>query len=74
MQSLVECDITWIEREIVQKGDCMATSFCPPITESGTSCNAISVGSRKDWNEYLLKRLGQVASTPSSLVVIKEIV
>ena len=38
------------------------------------SYNAISVGSRKDWGEYLLKRLGQVAPAPPSLVVIEEIV
>ena len=35
---------------------------------------AYSVGLRKDWDEYLLKRLGQATSTPPSLVVIEEIV
>jgi len=35
--------------------------------------NAISIGPRKDWGEYLLKRLGQVALAPSSSVVIEEI-
>ena len=38
------------------------------------SYNAISVGSRKDWGKYLLKRLGQVTLAPSSLIVIEEIV
>ncbi|KAK9997908.1 hypothetical protein SO802_017511 [Lithocarpus litseifolius] len=38
------------------------------------SYNAISVGSRKDWDEYLLKRLGQVAPAPSFSVVIEKIV
>ena len=52
----------------------MATSLCPLATQSEASCNATSVGSRKDWNEYLLKCLGQVAPTPSSSVAIKEIV
>ena len=74
MQSLAERGIIWIEREIVQRGDCMAASLCPPIAQSRTSCNAISVGSRKDWNKYLLKHLGQVASAPSFFVVILEVV
>ena len=52
----------------------MATSLCPLATQSRASCNAISVGSRKDWDEYLLKCLGQVALAPSSSVIIEEIV
>ncbi|KAK9991399.1 hypothetical protein SO802_026384 [Lithocarpus litseifolius] len=32
------------------------------------------IGSRKDWDEYLLKCLGQIAPASSSLVVIEEIV
>ena len=52
----------------------MAASLCPLATQLEASCNAISVGSRKDWNEYLLKCLGQVAPAPSSSVAIKEIV
>ena len=51
----------------------MATSLCPLATQSRASSNAISVGLRKDWDKYLLKRLGQVASAPFSLVVIEEI-
>ena len=31
----------------------MVASLCPLAAQSGTSCNAISVGSRKDWDEYL---------------------
>ena len=52
----------------------MATSLCPPFAQLGTNCNAISVGSRKDWDEYLQKRLGKVTLAPLFLVVIKEIV
>ena len=74
MQSLAECSIIWTETKIVQSGDCMATSLCPIIAQSRASCNAILVGSRKDWDEYLLKCLGQVTSTPSFSVVIEEIV
>ena len=48
MQSLVECGIIWIEREIMQRGDCMVASLCPLTAQSGASCNAISIGSRKD--------------------------
>ena len=51
----------------------MAASLCPLATQSGASSNAISVGLRKDWDKYLLKHLGQVASAPFSSVVIKEI-
>ena len=52
----------------------MVANLCPPIAQLGIDGNAISVGSRKDWDEYVLKRLGQVASAPSTSVVIKEIV
>ena len=52
----------------------MAASLCPPITQLESSCNAILVGSRKDWDEYLPKRLGKVTLVPSSSVVIKEII
>ena len=52
----------------------MAASSCPPITQLGTNFNVISVGLRKDWDKYLLKRLGQLASAHSSSVVIEEIV
>jgi len=34
----------------------------------------LSVGSRKDWDEYLQKCFGKVTSAPSSSVVIKEII
>jgi len=52
----------------------MAASLCPLATQLGASCNAISIWSKKEQDEYLLKRLGQIAPAPSSLVVIKEIV
>ena len=52
----------------------MAASLCPPTAQSGASSNAISVGSRKDWDEYLLKHLGKATLAPPSSVVIKEIV
>ena len=52
----------------------MAASLCPPTVQSRTSCNAILVGSRKDWDEYLQKLLGQVTSAHPSSVVIEEII
>ena len=52
----------------------MAASLCPLDAQLGTSCNVISVGSRKDCDEYLLKRLGKVALVPPSSVVIEEII
>ena len=52
----------------------MAISLCPPTIQSKVSCNAISVGLKKDWDEYLLKCLGQVTPVPSSSVVVKEII
>ena len=64
VQSLADRGIIWIKREVVQKGDCMVASLCPPATQLGTSCNAISVGLRKDCDEYLLKRLGKVTLVP----------
>ena len=48
VQSLTEHGIISMEREIVRRSDCMAANLCPPITQLKTSCNAISVGSRKD--------------------------
>jgi len=51
----------------------MAASLCPSVAQLGTSCNAISIGSRKDWDEYLQKRLGKVTIVPPSSVVIEEI-
>ena len=58
LQSLTERGIIWIEREVMQRGDCMVASLCPPIIQSEDSYNAILVGSRKDWDMYLLKCLG----------------
>ena len=52
----------------------MATSLCPPTVQSEVSCNGVSVGSRKYWDEYLLKCLSQVALAPSSSIVIEEII
>ncbi|KAK9988704.1 hypothetical protein SO802_028943 [Lithocarpus litseifolius] len=63
-----------IEREIVQRDDCVAANLCPLANQSGTSCNAVSVGSRKDYDKYLPKRLGKVTSLPPSSVVIEEII
>ena len=48
VQGLAERGIIWIEREIVRKGDCMAASLCLLATQLGASCNAISVGSKKE--------------------------
>ena len=36
--------------------------------------NTILVGSRKDWDEYLQKRLGKVTSAPPLSVVIEKII
>ena len=72
--SLAERSIIRIEREIVRRGDCMVASLCPPTAQLGASCNAISVGSRKDWDEYLLKHLGKATLAPPSSIVIEEIV
>ena len=52
----------------------MAASLCPLATQSRANCNAISVRSKKEWDKYLLKRLGQVTTAPSSSVVIEDIV
>jgi len=46
--SLAEPGIIWVEREIVQIGDCMAANLCPPTVQSEASCNAILVGSTKE--------------------------
>ena len=52
----------------------MAAGLCTLATQSRANCNAILVGSRKDWDEYLQKRLGKVTSTPLSSVFIEEII
>ena len=52
----------------------MVASLCPIATQLGASCNAILIGSRKDWDEYLQKCLGKVTSAPPFLVVIEEII
>ena len=52
----------------------MAASLCPLTIQLEASYNAISVRSRKDWDEYLQKCLGQVAPAPSFSVVIEETV
>ena len=51
VHTLAEHGIISVERE-------MAANLCPLTIQSETSCNAISVRSRKDWDKYLLKRLG----------------
>ena len=58
----------------MRRDDYMAASLCSLATQLGTSCNAISVGSRKDWDEYLQKCLGNVTLVPPSSVVIEEII
>ena len=50
----------------------MVANLCPLATQSGTSYNAISIGSRKDWDEYLHRSLGKVTLVPLSSVVIEE--
>ena len=50
----------------------MVANLCPLATQSGTSYNAIFIGSRKDWDEYLHRRLGKVTLVPLSSVVIEE--
>ena len=52
----------------------MAASLCPPIVQSGASYNSISVRSRKDWDEYLLKCLGKATLAPPSSIVIEDII
>ena len=77
VQSLANHGIIWIEREVVQRSDCMAANLYPPSTH--TSHSAISVGSRKDGDEYLQKRLCKVPPrmrtlVPPTSVVIEEII
>ena len=52
----------------------MAANLCALVTQSGSSCNAISIRLRKDWDEYLLNRLRKITLVPPSSVVIKEII
>jgi len=52
----------------------MVASLFPLATQSGTSCNVISVRSRKDWDKYLQIFLGKVTSAPPSSIVIEEII
>lgn len=47
-QSLASHGIIWIEREVVQRNDCMAANLCPPSTQAGSNHNAMSIGSRKN--------------------------
>jgi len=49
----------------------MATSLWPQSIQVGTNHNAMSTGSRKDWDEYLQERLCRIP--PATLVVIEEI-
>ena len=52
----------------------MVASLCPPSTQVGNSHSAMSIGSRKDWDEYLLERLCTIPPTPLTLVIIEEII
>ena len=48
VQSLANHGIIWIEKEVVQRNDCMVVILCPLSTLAGTSHNAMSIASRKD--------------------------
>ena len=79
VQGLADHGIIWIKREVVQKGDCMATSLCPLGLQAGTSHGAMSMGSRINQDEYLLDRvckipLGIGTSGPPISCFIEEIV
>ena len=64
VQSLADCVIIWIKRDIVQRDDCMAAILYPLATQLGQG----------DWDEYLQKCLGKVSSAPPSSEVIEEII
>lgn len=52
----------------------MAAILCPSATQAGTSQSDVSVGLRKDWDEYLRERLCKIPPTPSTSVIIEEII
>ena len=58
----------------MRKGNCIVASLCLLASQSRDDYNAISVGSRKDYDEYLQKCLGKVTLAPPSSVVIEEII
>ena len=74
VQSLANHGIIWIERKVIQKNDCMAASLYPTSAQVGTSHIAMTIGSRKDKDEYLRECLCKIPPAPLTLVVIKEII
>ena len=63
----------------MRRNDCVATSLCPPSTQARTSHRAMSIGSRKDWDEYLRECHCKVPLVmrmlaPPTSVVIEEII
>ena len=58
----------------MRRDDCMAAGLCPLANQPRASYNAILVGSRKDWDEYLQKHLNKVTSAFPSSVVMEEII
>ena len=63
----------------MQKGDCMATSLCPLGLQARTSHGAMSMGSRINWDEYLIDRVYKIplwigTSGPPISCFIEEIV
>ena len=50
----------------------MVASLCPPNTQAGTSQNTMTIGSRKDWDEYLREHLCKVPPAPLTSIVIEE--
>ena len=51
----------------------MAASLCLPGTQARICHNAMSIGLRKDWDEYLQKCLCRIPPGPPTSVIIKKI-
>ena len=51
----------------------MVASVFPPSTQARTSHNAMLVGLREDWDEYLRECLCKIPPAPLTLVVIEKI-
>lgn len=58
----------------MRKGNYMATSLCPSATQAGASHSSVLVGLRKDWDDYLQDCLCKIPPTPSTSVIIEEII
>ena len=52
----------------------IVASLCPPSTQAGTSHNSMTIGSRKEWDEYLRECFCKIPPAPLTSVFIKEIV